>query len=281
MLSGITFPLLGRPALYFLSGGILVTAAGAAMFREIKPDVTIANIYGFLVLIGAGVGICMQLGYAIAAGSVPPHRVPAAIGIINIAQIGSGAIALVRRLAVPFLSFPFHLSVYLLTNDEQSMASSIFQNLGQRYLRSSLTDAGYHFTPFEIENALAGADSAILSGSDARARALAIAAIDRAIAKTFALVFVGGAVCAVCALGLSWKGATIGAAALVAEGDVDAEKVGSQAVGEFGAAVEAKREVKAVRGGAGVEREDEAEVEGEEDEKEKDKEDEASFAGTV
>ena len=49
---------------------------------------------------GMGAGIIQQLTYSIAAAKTARHEIPAAIGFINIAQIGSMVIALTISVTV-------------------------------------------------------------------------------------------------------------------------------------------------------------------------------------
>jgi hypothetical protein len=66
----------------------------------------------------------------------------------------------------------------------------------------------------------------ILSGAgNERLRAVAIAAIVKAITRCFILVMVGGAVGAICALGLSWKKPATPIAPIEARRDGDVDEV--------------------------------------------------------
>ena len=56
---------------------------------------------------GMGPGITQQLTYSIAAAKTARHEIPAAIGFINIAQIGSMVIALTISVTV-FQNIAFH-----------------------------------------------------------------------------------------------------------------------------------------------------------------------------
>lgn len=139
----------------------------------IKPDTSASKIYGFEILIAIGGGLVQQVGYSIAATVVQPHEVPAAIGFMNVAQIGSVAIAL-------------------------SISGAIFQNVGFINLRDAL--AGYNYSTQDLRNALAGAQSIILSEGGEKVVNLAIGAIVDTIATLFALVIAAGALMMVCSV---------------------------------------------------------------------------------
>lgn len=52
------------------------------------------RIYGYKILVAAGTGLAFQNAYAIAAAKVPKEEKNNAVGFINVAQMGSTAIAL-------------------------------------------------------------------------------------------------------------------------------------------------------------------------------------------
>lgn len=139
---------------------------GGSLMYTITTSSTAATIYGFEILIAIGSGLIGQIGYSVAAAKVKPSEVPAAIGFMNVAQIGSVAISL-------------------------TIAGAIFQNIGYIYLKDALLE--YNFSDAELRAALAGAQSAILAHGDGSVVDLAIAAIVKTISRIFALVIAGGA----------------------------------------------------------------------------------------
>ncbi len=165
MFSGALLPVFGRYMPWYIPSGILMLVGGVLMFL-ITPTTSTSAIYGFEILIAVGGGLTQQIGYSIAAASVRPHEVPAAIGFINVAQIGSLAIAL-------------------------SIAGSIFQNVGFSNLKAAL--AAYNFSDADIRNALAGTQSTILTQGDGTVIGIAVASIASTISKLFALVIASGA----------------------------------------------------------------------------------------
>jgi hypothetical protein len=109
---------------------------GGTLMFLIGPMTKTAAIYGFEIMIAVGSGLTQKIAYFIAAAKVQPHEVPAAIGYITIAQVGTMAIAL-------------------------SISDAIFQNVGISSLKAILAE--YNFTDFQIRNALAGSQSALLA----------------------------------------------------------------------------------------------------------------------
>jgi hypothetical protein len=170
MFSGALLPVFGRYMPWYVPSGILMLIGGALMFK-ISADTSTSAIYGYEILIAVGGGLTQQIGYSVAAASVQPHEVPAAVGFINVAQIGSLAIAL-------------------------SIAGSIFQNVGFSDLQAAL--AGYNFSDVDIRNALAGAQSTILTQGDQTVIGIAVASISGTISKLFAMVIAAGALILVC-----------------------------------------------------------------------------------
>jgi hypothetical protein len=170
MFSGALLPVFGRYMPWYVPSGILMLIGGALMFK-VTADTSTSAIYGYEILIAVGGGLTQQIGYSIAAASVQPHEVPAAIGFINVAQIGSLAIGL-------------------------SIAGSIFQNVGFSDLKGAL--AGYDFSDVDIRNALAGAQSTILTQGDQTVIGIAVASIAGTISKLFAMIIAAGALVLVC-----------------------------------------------------------------------------------
>jgi hypothetical protein len=133
----------------------------------ITPTTKTAAIYGFEILIATGSGLAGQIGYSVAAAKVTPEFVPATIGFMNVAQIGTIAIAL-------------------------SISGALFQNLGFRNLSEAL--AAYGFDDAELRGALAGAQSRILEQGSEKVVELAVAAIVSTVSRIYVLVITARAV---------------------------------------------------------------------------------------
>jgi hypothetical protein len=170
MFSGALLPVFGRYMPWYVPSGILMLIGSALMFK-VTVDTSTSAIYGYEILIAVGGGLTQQIGYSVAPALVQPCEVPAAIGFINVAQIGSLAIGL-------------------------SIAGSIFQNVGFSDLKGAL--AGYDFSDVDIRNALAGAQSTILTQGDQTVIGIAVASIAGTISKLFAMVIAAGALVLVC-----------------------------------------------------------------------------------
>ena len=172
MFSGTLLPMVAWYNAWYLISGIFILVGSSLMFK-VTQTTHIAAIYGFEIIIAVGTGLAAQIGYSLAAAKVKPHEVQHAIGFINVAQIGSVAIAL-------------------------SISGSIFQNLGFKRLQDAL--APYNFTNSDIRLALAGTKSAVFSHSSEQIKELALGAVTRTISSIYGLLIAAGALMVVSAL---------------------------------------------------------------------------------
>jgi hypothetical protein len=166
MLTGASLPAFGRYQLFYIAAGVLLIIGGSLM-HTVDGSTSASAIYGYEVIMAVGAGFAMQTAYSIASVSVKPDEIQAAIGFINVAQIGSIAISL-------------------------SIAGNIFENIEFIKLRDSLV--GYDFPEEVLRSALGGAKSAILETGDEAVRGLALASIVETIQELWILVIVAGAV---------------------------------------------------------------------------------------
>jgi len=174
MLNGALAPAVGYYNVWYLAGGVLLTAGGACMFK-IGVDTATSKIYGYSVLIAAGAGLSAQLGYAVAQAKVPPQKISYAISFMNVAQIGSIVLAL-------------------------AIAGAVYQNVGIQKLSSAL--AGQGFSIDDIKNAVSGTQSAIFQQGSPEVKAAALQALIQAMNKVFALIIAAGALSIVSSLGM-------------------------------------------------------------------------------
>ncbi|KAI5455988.1 major facilitator superfamily domain-containing protein [Mariannaea sp. PMI_226] len=172
MFSGALLPVFGYYMPWYIPSGAFMLIGGSLMYSLVTASTEAAAIYGFEVLIAIGAGLTQQIAYAVAPVKVKPHEVPAAIGFINIAQLGSISIAL-------------------------AISGSIYQNLGFHFLQDALKE--FDYSQADIKSALAGVKSVVLTHSDARVRELAIGALVRTISSLYGLVIGAGALTLVCA----------------------------------------------------------------------------------
>jgi MFS family permease len=177
MVAGGLLPAVGRYNLFYIVGGALFLAGGALMFT-IDANTSTSRIYGYEVLIAAGTGLVFQNAYAVAASKVPEEDKAKAIGFINVAQIGTIAIAL-------------------------AIAGSLFQNLGFESLKSAFQ--GYHYPDDYVRSALAGNISPIFSSADPEVIHIAVVAVATTIQRVFGVAVAAGALTFVCALFMRWE----------------------------------------------------------------------------
>lgn len=177
MFAGSLLPVFGRYAPWYFPASVLMIIGAAFMYR-VSPDTHTAAIYGFEVLIAVGVGLIFQTGYSVAAANVDPSDVSNTIGFINVAQIGSIAIAL-------------------------SICGALFQNLGFRHLSETL--ASYGFSEDVLRSALAGLESVVLNKEGDVVRNMAISAIVHTIDQLYALVLAAGVLIFACACFMKWE----------------------------------------------------------------------------
>ncbi len=172
MLSGGLLPTVGRYSLFYVAGGV-IALVGAALMFTIKESTSTGRIYGYEVLLALGTGLMFQNGYAIAAAKVSERDRPHAIGYINVAQIGTIAIAL-------------------------AIAGTLFQNLGYSALSSAF--AGYGFPEAYVRSALAGSISPVFSSADPQVVRIAVLAITTTIQRIFGMTIAASAIILVAGL---------------------------------------------------------------------------------
>jgi Na+/melibiose symporter-like transporter len=177
MFAGGLLPVVGRYNIFYIIGGALTVTGGALMFT-IDADTSTSHLYGYEVLIAAGTGLVFQNAYAVAAAKVSETDRANAIGFINVAQIGTIAIAL-------------------------AIAGSLFQNLGFSAIDAAL--ASYNFPDDYIRSALAGGISPIFSSTDPHVAEIAVSAVAGTIQRLFGTVIAAGAVMLVGAFLMPWE----------------------------------------------------------------------------
>lgn len=177
MFAGGLLPAVGRYNIFYLIGGAL-TLTGSALMFTINATTSTSHIYGYEVLIAAGTGLVFQNAYAVAAAKVPDHDKAKAIGFINVAQIGTIAIAL-------------------------AISGSLFQNLGFRALKSAFE--GYNYPDDYVRSALAGTISPIFSSANPEVIHIAVVTVANTIRRVFGVAIAAGAITFTSALFMRWE----------------------------------------------------------------------------
>ncbi|KAL4783841.1 major facilitator superfamily domain-containing protein [Aspergillus varians] len=181
ILVGGALPRIARYAPVYLLAALATISAAAAMANTMSKTATSeSTIMGLEALIGIGLGCSFQHGMGISnvLNKNSPHdRVDSAI-LFNMAQMGAIAIVL-------------------------AVAGCIFQNVGYGLLTDALGDRGY--SEHDLREALAGVSSAVWQSRDPEVLRRGVEAVSTVVAREFYLVVAGGAICLVCALGMSWK----------------------------------------------------------------------------
>jgi hypothetical protein len=160
---GIIMPRVGYYMPFFVVSGVL-SLIGASLMYTATAGTSAAAIYGYSILIAVGAGLTSQSSYSIAPAKVRPEQVSAAIGFINVAQIGGIVIAL-------------------------AISGTVFQNTAFKNLSQVLDGLG--FSDVDIRSAIAGAQRVVFDRIDGDVRGRAIDGIVAAIGKTYALIIAG------------------------------------------------------------------------------------------
>jgi len=175
--AGALLPRFRYYKLWYLVSGICIIIGSTLMYTVTSTTSTNA-IYVYEVLIGAGSGCTLQIGYAVAAAYVPPSRTAQVIRFQNVSQIGSTTIAL-------------------------AVAGCIFQNIGYDRLQHALAGSG--FSNSDLRTTLAGVQSPVLHEGDMDTRSRAIAAIVSTLGDLYGLVIAAGGLMILSSLLMRWE----------------------------------------------------------------------------
>lgn len=175
--AGAFLPRLRYYKLWYFASSICIVIGSALMYTVTSTTSTRA-IYGYQVLIGAGSGCTLQIGYDVAAAYVPPSRTAHVIRFQNVSQIGYTTIAL-------------------------AAAGCSSQNIGYDRLQQELAVSG--FSNSDLRTALAGVLSLVLHSGDMETRSGAIAAIVSTLGDLYGLVLAAGALMILSSLLMRWE----------------------------------------------------------------------------
>jgi hypothetical protein len=165
MAQGILMPIVGYYMPFFIVSPIF-SLIGAALMYTVTASTSAASIYCFTILIAVGAGTTSQAAYSIAPAKVRPEQVPAAIGFINVAQIGGIVIVL-------------------------SISGAVFQNTAFGNLSKVLNGMG--FSEQNIMSAVVGSQSGLFEKLSEEVRQKAVEGIVKAIGNTYVLIIAGSA----------------------------------------------------------------------------------------
>jgi hypothetical protein len=155
---------------WYLVGGLLVVI-GSALMYTINQDSSTSRVYGYTVLIGAGVGMFLQASFSVAQAVVDPENIAPAIGFITLAQFVGITVAL-------------------------AIANAILLNASQNKIQIILPDV----PAAEIQAAILGARSGLVQSLSSSLKARVLDAIVSAISTTYILVITGGTLTAILSL---------------------------------------------------------------------------------
>ncbi|KAL6903321.1 major facilitator superfamily domain-containing protein [Trichoderma evansii] len=151
----------------FVFGGLLTVLGSGLLMHYLELSTSEGVIYGLLIVLGVGTGVAYSLGFTIATIKAGLSDLDHAINLQDICQLGSSTIILV-------------------------IAGQVFQSRAAANLNHVLAGKGY--SPSELQGAIAGAQSHLLTELSGGLREEAINAITEAMQRTFILNIVAGVI---------------------------------------------------------------------------------------
>lgn len=154
---------IGRMTPLFLLGSALALAGGALMYT-VDETTEVAKVYGYTILLGAGVGMYLQLPFALAQTCTKPALIPVAVGFISWAQLAAPAVTV-------------------------AVSNAIFLNKATTNVAAAIPQASGE----DVARIIAGVDPAYLGRLSAATRASIVSGIVKAMRDVYILVMVAGA----------------------------------------------------------------------------------------
>ncbi|EAW11659.1 putative MFS transporter [Aspergillus clavatus NRRL 1] len=176
LLCGWLMPKTGYYVLWYLLSGIFMVIGSATMYT-VKYDTKVANIYGYSILLGLGMATT-QAAYAVGPSLVTPDRVAESIQFMNIGQGQSQLLGL-------------------------AIASAIFQSETLSGLNALLAGKGY--SQGDIQGAIAGARSTLLTELPADLKTKALDVIVHSIDDVYVMAIAAGALYVIASCFLPWR----------------------------------------------------------------------------
>ncbi|KAL5347343.1 hypothetical protein ACLOAV_007654 [Pseudogymnoascus australis] len=155
---------------WYLGGGILFVI-GSALMYTVDSSSTAAQVYGFSILLGVGVGVFCQASFSVAQGTVKPEEIPSAVGFITCAQITGITIAI-------------------------AIANSVFLNGAEEGISKLLPDVPRD----QIQSSIVGVGSKFVQSLPVAMRQQVLDAIIEAMSKAYVLCITAGALAIVLSL---------------------------------------------------------------------------------
>ncbi len=154
-----------------------MTIGGATMYT-VDSNTAIANVYGYSIILGAGTGLCSNLGFTVSGVTIMKEtsstlEVQRVISMQNLSQLGFQTVSLL-------------------------MGGQIFQSLSVQNLNRVLSGLG--FSQADIRSAISGTQSTLLKSLSPSLQKEAIAGILEAMSQVYILSFSTGAITVVSAL---------------------------------------------------------------------------------
>ncbi|KFY25267.1 hypothetical protein V493_04729 [Pseudogymnoascus sp. VKM F-4281 (FW-2241)] len=177
MLSGALLPRISYYWALYLVGGVLMTVGSATMFT-VDIDTSMANVYGYSILLGAGTGLVFQAAYTVG-------------GVKTMLRTGSG-------LDVQRVISMLNLSQLGLQMGSLLIGGQIFQSLAMKNLTHALRGLG--LSQQDLRRAIAGTQSTLFASLSPSMKKQAITAITNAMSRVYIISITAGAITVICAM---------------------------------------------------------------------------------
>ncbi|KAI6284783.1 hypothetical protein MCOR27_002545 [Pyricularia oryzae] len=145
--------------------GAALNIIGGALLYTVDESTTMAKIYGYTIILGAGAGCYAQAGFPVAQVTVDPKDIPYAVGFMTVSQMMGISIG-------------------------TGMSGALFVNYAHAGLERIFPDS----PAADIASAVSGVSSELLAAADAETQARAISAIADALQNAFVPIVVGAAI---------------------------------------------------------------------------------------
>ena len=131
MFTGAMMSKFGYYMPFYVVSGVTSIVGGAFVYTA-NPNTSTASLYSYSILCAINAGSVLQAAHSVACAKVKPKHVPAALGFMNIAQLGGTTIAL-------------------------TIARQVFQSFSSSNVKNALQGLG--FSDAEVHAAIAGVQS--------------------------------------------------------------------------------------------------------------------------